>query len=413
MGVIRLQSKEIGNSMNKRRFAMLILFWLGCFVSESPAQDIVPQWVSEGPSIEGRSASFEVPLMILGTKLYVDVEIGGKLRRFVVDTGSPSMIDKALVNELGLDTVGTGHGRDAHGVIVESHIVQASIKIGGVSFHKVPMFSAPFSASAATKIFIGDGVLGSELLPLGVWQVDLRNSVLRFNTEASGLPFIKESQPAKLYSFGYPHAPILDVQFATRARSKAMLDTGSPTYFAISPDDYAGTAKAGGIGKKASGYGSLGGSLGGQAPDGDQLQVELKNLSLGKVPFGRVEAIRRESSPSLIGAKILEHFIVTLDSKSRTAYFFQFNNRMLAQTSFGFSLAFIEGISVALVWDGSEAKAAGLRPGMVLTSINGNRTELSPEGVQQSILALQEQEIHLEWNGGSATLKKKFCVVEE
>lgn len=404
---------KIGELMKKHPFAILILNLLVCLVSASHAQVTVPKWVSEGPSIERRPASFEVPLNIFGTKLYVDVEIAGKLRRFVVDTGSPSMIDKTLVKELGLDIVGTNHGRDAHGVIVESQVVQASIKIGGVSFHKVPMFSAPFSDSVATKQFIGDGVLGSELLPLGVWQVDLKNSVLRFNTEASNLPYIKESQQVKLYSFGYPHAPILDVQFAAKARSKAMLDTGSPTYFAISPDDYAGTAKAGGIGKEVSGYGSRGESLGGQAPNGDQLQVELKSLSLEKISLGRVEAIKRDLSPSLIGAKILEHFIVTLDSKSRTAYFLKYNDSKLAQTSFGFTLAFVGGISVALVWGGSEAEAAGLRPGIVLTSINGHRTELSPEGIQRAISALQEQEIHLEWNGGSATLKKKFRMIEE
>jgi hypothetical protein len=39
-------------------------------------------------------------LTVRGTKLFVTVEIGGKPRRFVVDTGSPSMISSTLVKEL-------------------------------------------------------------------------------------------------------------------------------------------------------------------------------------------------------------------------------------------------------------------------------------------------------------------------
>lgn len=377
------------------------------------AQKRVPQWISDGPFIEERLASFEVPLKFFASKLYVEIEIGGKLRRFVVDTGSPSMVDTALAKDLELDVVGTSKGKDAHGVVVKSDVVQTTIKLGGVSFHKVPMFLATFSASEAAKFLIGDGVLGSEVLALGAWQIDVKNSVLRFNTEVSRLPFIKNSKQSRLYDFGYPHAPIFDVQFAKKARSKAMFDTGSPTYFAISPDDFEGAKRGGGIGRILSGYGSSGSSLGGQAPNSDQLQAELKTLFLGEIALGRVGAIRRESSPSLIGAKLLEHFVVTFDSKSGVAYFTKYNDGPLADSSFGFSLAFNEGISVALVWDKSAAAMAGLCPGMALTSINGKETELSNEGIQSAISALQGNDIHLEWIGGSATLTQKLNILEK
>lgn len=393
------------------KFFVLISFTLIVSINTVYAQEKNPQWMLEGPFLEESSASFELPLKTLGTKLYVDVEIGGKVRRFVVDTGSPSMIDTALADELGMDAVGTSQGRDAHGVIIQSKIIQTTIKLGGISFHKTPMFCAPFSALETTKTFIGDGVLGSELLSLGTWQIDLKNSVLRFNTDISNLPFVKNAQQAKLYDFGYPHTPILDVHFVKKARSKAMFDTGSTAYFAISPDDLEGVSKEGGIGRTISGYGSPGGSLGGQAPESDQLQVELKTLSLGGVTLGRVGAVRRELSPSLIGAKVLKHFIVTFDSGSGVVYFSKYNDEPLAQSTFGFTLAFGKTVSIALVWDESAAAKAGLRPGMILTSINGKQPELSNEGIHNAISALHGEKIHLEWNGGSAILTRKSNIL--
>jgi hypothetical protein len=253
---------------------------------------------------------------------------------------------------------------------------------------------------------IGDGVLGSEILPLCAWQIDLPNSVLRCNTELEELSYVEKSARQRLYDFGYPHAPFLDVRFAREARSKAMLDTGSPAYLAISPPDLEGAGKAGGIGRTISGSGSLGGSLGGQAPSGDQVQAELKTFSIGSLDLGRVNATRREFPPSLIGASILEHFVVTLDFRSGYAWFSGYRDGPLARPSFGFSLAFEPRISVGLVWEDSPAARAGLRPGLPLTAINGEATSLSCDGIRGALQAMSGESIELEWEDGSASLSR-------
>ena len=371
------------------------------------AQNAPPKWATDGPYLDKPSASAEVPLTIIGTKLYAQVDIGGRQRRFVVDTGSPSMIDAALASELDLPVVGRNQGRDSHGVIIESKIVQSQFRLGGIQFRKVPMFVADFSGSEVTKLFIGDGVLGSELLPLAAWQMDLRNSVLRFETSTKRLPFVRNATKVPLHSFGYPHIPYLDVRFAKQARSKAMFDTGSPTYFAISAADLAGARKAGGIGRTINGFGSAGGSLGGQAAAAKQQQAEIKTLSIGGLKLGRVAAVRRELSPSLIGANMLEHFVVTLDARDRAAYFKQYRAGPFDRSTFGFTLSFDKAISVATVWDHSPAQAAGLQAGLQLDSINGVRTELTVEGIQRAISAMAGQQILLTWSSGSARLIRK------
>lgn len=397
----------------------MIKLFLGCLFGlmvnpgVADAQEKPPRWITEGPFVESDSFSIELPMEVVATKLYISVEIGGKPRRFVFDTGSPSMISAALAAELGLEVVDMRKGKDSHGTVIESNIVQADLTLNGVTFHKVPMFAADFSTSKAAQSILGDGVLGSEVLPLGAWQIDLPKSMLRCNTEVKELPNVKNATKERLYDFGYPHTPILDVQFAETAESKAMFDTGSPAYLAISPPDFAGAKRAGGIGRIISGYGSLGGTLAGQAPSGDQLQAELKTFSIGDVGLGRVAAIRRESPPSLIGASILEHFVITLDSRSGSAYFSKYREGPFSRPSFGFSLAFDEQILVALVWDDSPAAKAGLRAGQHLTSINGMATTLSGDGIRRALKAMSGQTIELEWEGGAATLTRKPQIFQQ
>ena len=185
-----------------------------------------------------------------------------------------------------------------------------------------------------------------------------------------------------------------------------MFDTGSPTFSALSPADLAGAKQARAIGKTRTGVGSGGRSLGGQAPSQTQLQVELKKLSVGQLEFGRVAAIRRDGAPSLLGARLLERFMVTFDAGAGDAYFLKYEDGLFAQADFGFSPAFGDEITVAMVWDDSSAAQAGLKPGLHLTAINGVPTEASSDGIQRVIEAMEGTTIALEWEGGSAQLKR-------
>ncbi|WP_196159344.1 retropepsin-like aspartic protease [Reinekea sp. G2M2-21] len=387
--------------------AAALLPLLFMFSASANANSQPPVWLTEGPVLAQPSASFDVPLDVFATKLYVQVNIAGKERRFVVDTGSPSMIDKALAHELGLVSVGRSQGTDAHGAVIRSDIVQADLQIGGVEFRRVPMVTADFSSNPLTATFIGDGVLGSELLPLGAWQIDLQQSILRFRTETQQLPNLNRAKKLKLYQFGYPFSPIFDVTFAKKARSKAMLDTGAPTYFNLSPADLEGARKAGGVGQTRTGFGSAGSSLGGQAADAEQRQVMLNSLSLGNLKLGAVVSETRDGSPSLIGARMLAHYIVTLDSTAGVAYFKAFSDAPFAYSDFGFSLALGDHISIGLVWQNSAASAAGLKPGTVLTAINSVPVDASSEGLRHALTAMAGDEISLTWKGGAVTLTDK------
>lgn len=370
-----------------------------------------PKPIPEGPYVDESQFSFELPLEILANKLLVEVEVGGIPRRFLFDTGSPSMMSKDLAAQLGLDVIETRQGRDSHGAIVETDLVRTDFTIGGTTFRDVPVFAAEFPRTAQCLF---EGVLGSELLPLCAWQIDLPDSRLRCSTEIAKLDHVGAATKQPLHDFGYPHAPVLDVRFARKARSKALFDTGSPGYLAISPPDFGGASRNGGVGRTVSGAGSLGGSMGGLAPVREQRLVELKTLDIGNVQLGRADAVLRESAPSLIGASMLEHFVITLDSRNAAAYFERYRDGPLVRASYGLGLSFEDQPSVSLVWDGSPAAAAGLRVGQRVTSINAEPTDTSCTGIRNAMRAMSDGDtLEIEWDGGAATLSRERALPDQ
>lgn len=361
-----------------------------------------PAWMTEGPRVEQDAISFELPLETVGNMLFVEVELGGAPRRFLFDTGSPSMMSAQLATTLELEVVDRRQGRDSHGAVVDTDVVQADLALGGTVVHKVPFFVAEFPKPAQCLF---DGVLGSEVLPLCAWQIDLPDGVLRCSSDLASLDHVDETKRLPLHDFGYPHAPILDIRFAREATSKALFDTGSPEYLAISPPDLGGARRNDAVGASIAGHGSLGASLGGRAPQKDQFRVQLRSLAIGDVQLGRVDAVVRESPPSLIGASMLEHFVVTLDPRTRAAWFDRYRDGPYARASYGFGLAFEDGVSVSLVWDESPAAAAGLQVGQQLSSINGQPATTSCAGIRSAMRAMSTGDrIDLAWETGEATL---------
>lgn len=348
-----------------------------------------PKWITEGPHVEQTAIAFELPLNVLATKLFVEVDVGGKPRRFVFDTGSPSMLSKALAAELGLKVIDKRQGRDAHGAIIDTEIAQTELTLAGTTFRKVPVFIAEFPSTAQCLF---DGVLGSELLPLCAWQIDLPAGKLRCNSQVSALEHTESATKLPLHTFGYPHTPILDIQFAEKAKSKAMFDTGAPEYLTISSADYEGAKRHDGINKSLTGEGSLGGSLGGTAKSRDQRLAQLPDLRIANLSLGKVVAPMRELSPSLLGASLLEHFIVTLDTRSSTAYFDAYRDGPFFRSSFGFGFDFESGPLVSLVWDDSPAAKAGLKPGQRITELNGKTLDQSCESIRYAMQTIAEQD---------------------
>tara|TARA_B100000242_G_scaffold98099_1_gene67442 strand:- start:82 stop:282 length:201 start_codon:yes stop_codon:yes gene_type:complete len=55
------------------------------------------------------------------------------------------------------------------------------ITLGGTSFYDVPVMVHDYGGLPLGKWYLPNGVIGSELLPGGVWRIDLSNHLLKMS----------------------------------------------------------------------------------------------------------------------------------------------------------------------------------------------------------------------------------------
>jgi len=186
-----------------------------------------------------------------------------------------------------------------------------------------------------------------------------------------------------------------------------MFDTGESALFTISPQDWEGVRQTSRGHQQVEGMGSLGGSLGGKAKSRPQLRVELKKLKIGDIPFGRVDSVVRAVAPSLLGASVLDHFIVTLDYHLNTAYFDRFAERAKVGSSFGFGMDFEQDPTISLVWEGSPAAKADLKVGESVVAINDETIQSNCPSLKRTMKILaEENSVQLDLQNRKLTLTR-------
>lgn len=354
-----------------RYAASLLIASLLATIGDARGQE-PPAWSMITPSVEATGFVQELPIEVLLTKLFLELELGGRPRSVVFDTGSPSVLSKPLATELGLEIIDTIQAVDANGTPVNHEVaVLDELRLGELRVRNIPVIVADLSkAPIASCLF--DAVLGSEILQVCNWQIDVVGRTLTCADRLEDLPFIDGSASVPLRVFGYPFSPMVDTEFQSGMTSVAMLDTGSPEYVALTMAELEDLERTGAVERSAMvrGFGSAGESLGGVGQDQEAFLLSLSRLWIGNLELVDVVARTREEAPSLIGASLFEHYVVTLAYPSKRAFFHQSSEAPLRRTTFGFGPDFSpQEVTASFVWDGSPADMAGIHPGDKLSRI--------------------------------------------
>ncbi|MEP3422404.1 MAG: retropepsin-like aspartic protease [Erythrobacter sp.] len=272
-------------------------------------------------AVERDGAVTTVPLILFRGKYALDAALNGIERRFIFDTGSPTMISRELADALDLTIIGSNTGRDANGRAVTTQIaIVDRLEIGGATFRSVPVLIADFGVADPNGCFFDGGVIGSEIFPGSVWHIDADREALQIAATAGDLELPNSDQPedavieAQLYDYGYPHAPILDYGFGDFS-DKALFDTGNSDTIVLFDRIIPEAIREGAIvdGTVNEGRGSHGVSAGGAGAITDLIRFDIQGVRIGETALERQRGTTRSAPPSLIGLGLLASHNVTLD----------------------------------------------------------------------------------------------------
>ncbi|WCL52918.1 retropepsin-like aspartic protease [Gimibacter soli] len=358
--------------------AALILLSQAAPAADKSLKDIL----AAPPVIERKAPATSVPVKVRAGKLFVEAAANGQTRQFIFDTGSPTILTRRFADTLALTYVGQNTGVDANGAKVTMDIaVLDQLSIGDVEFRKVPVLVFDYSGLPLAPCIFDGGVIGSEIFPGSVWQIDAGKGRLSVAKDASALGIKQPLVRTRLYDFGYPHAPIVDYK-AGNIADKALFDTGSTAEVSLFSGVYENPTVQAAIlpGSMKAGRGSEGTSAGGTGAATDLARFELSRISLGSKAIQDLHGTTRSVPPTLLGAGLLQRYIVSLDYTKGEFILEKRAEAAPARKQAGYAVTLgADHASVTQLFHGSEAEAAGLKLGDQVIALQGQSLQVSSD----------------------------------
>ena len=314
-----------------------------------------------------------IPIDVWADKIFLSAAVDGENRRFILDSGSPTMLTQAVAEGLNLEIIGQNQGQDANGNIVETDIaIVDRIEIGGMTIRNVPVFIFDPSNLELGHCLLDGGILGSEIMALVNWQIDARGNRLIVTDDVGDLERVKDAASAPMRVFGYPNYPIVEHGINGQFTDNALFDTGSSELLHLNERAYDHLRKEKILEKPIStAEGTFGTSAGGRGSDTTFYQAMLDELSIGELSLRDISAWTRPQAPTLIGARIFRSHVITLNYADSRIHFSSYDDPDPATDGHGFRPYFLDGnVYVGFLAQSSAADKAGLRLHDQIVAIN-------------------------------------------
>ncbi|HTE34162.1 MAG TPA: aspartyl protease family protein [Chryseolinea sp.] len=297
------------------------------------------------------------------------VNINGKKRRFMIDTGAPLSISVALQAELKCPIAFKTTLRDSNGDTSGIEIVRVpELSIGDIKFREVPALVMDL----AQPVFLCDsidGLIGSNLLRSLAIQFNKPEQRIYFADNADSFAITGKSIMTSMRLDEAQSNPIIAVRINGLMTDSTLYDTGDKTLYTVSNlmlDSFSGKPEMNvsilATGKGTSGQGVV-------ARFNNDFITRLARIDSINIGTRDIQNIYTEPTPdniSRMGRGLWNYGLVTLDYPGKNFYFTPFREKQVAATPGGFGFKYQERnnkLLVTVVWNNSSAFALGLRPG--------------------------------------------------
>ncbi len=300
----------------------------------------------------------ELPFQFINGEINIDVEIEGKMRNFIFDTGAGfTILDSAFATTIKTSALMSSKLNDAAKVKKSTEIVQLeNLTLSGINFKPVTVGIINLkkvSESACTHI---DGIIGFNMIEKLFWQIDYQKKIITFTDKKEMLTIDKDSKV---------------LNFSVKGRAmKVKLKSGETELGDLTFDTgFNGTirvlekkAKNVSVGLKSlNQYGIRTGAFS-QLLDTERL-VSQPKLLLGGVELNNQVIGLGNRASVLVGNNFFKDYVVTIDCKANQAFLSPVKEAAKdKKNTYGFGMLTKEGkVIVSSLLQNSEADKAGLK----------------------------------------------------
>lgn len=286
-------------------------------------------------------------------KVIVKSTLNGKVYRFIVDTGAPNVITKALFKELNPTVLSKIQAQDGNGKMDSITVVRLNeITLGNVVFNGVPALVS--NDSFIFDCHHVDGFIGSNMLRNSIVQFSSKDHKMILTDQASKLPLNKKYASDLVVNLAQS-SPYFKVKVKGEDKGivELLFDLGMEGLYDLSLRHYSILEKEKIFTVLAKSKGSRVMSLNGIASDTTLYQLRLPELNVNGAILKNVSVQTTASSNSRIGSDLLKYGLVTLDYKNKKFYFDPFESSVdLYKKELPISITLKDNkMVIGVIWD--------------------------------------------------------------
>ena len=326
----------------------------------------------------GRRSTGPLPIEIFdGSRIFVNVTVGGRPVAAMIDSGAASsVVDAAFASEAGVRSAGGGAAIGAAGTAAVAIGSAKDVKVGTLTLEALPLAVMDLSGISAQIGHSLGMVIGRDLFDQIVVTIDARARTITLTDPGAFTPE-KGAVAVGLQAEGPLRTVAAEVEGGAPARLH--FDIGNGTPLVLYPSYWRRVGLAEGRRASKTLVGGVGGSVAADV-------TAVRSLSFGGVQFRDVPTILMPATGGAgdtslvdgnIGLPVLSRFRFSVDyphdrlwlapaTTTRTEAFERDRSGLGVQAG-------TSGLTVRIVAPDSPASSAGLRPGDVIVAVN-NRT---------------------------------------
>lgn len=257
-------------------------------------------------------------------KLVVQASVNGVKGRFLLDTGAPCCISHSFAQKVGVVAGRSLQGEDSNGQSVQANLlVLDSLQLGSISFKQLQVLQWA-EGSVPEQLGI-DGIVGYNLMRLGIVKFDGRNRHFTFTTALrppSSGKFDLDAVPSQAIPLvPHPYLPVLPINMGNNVSDSVMFDTGAVALYEMSAQSYHRLKHTQGIVTLASGRGVLSLGAAGVEQASEKFRIKIPKFTLGSSSFADATTITTNARHSRLGADLLRYGDVIIDFGRQLFYY--------------------------------------------------------------------------------------------
>ena len=190
---------ESKNKLDKMKLAKVSIYLITLILINSCALNKAAKYLKEGKT-EQENFTNTLSFELKKGWIIVPVKIENKTYRFIVDSGTPTLVSKELAQSLNMKVIDSVDASDVYNKAKKNKYARLeNIEIGNIDFVGIAALINDFNATPIWASLNVDGFIGSNLMQHAIWDIDFKEKQITITDNESNLNLPKDIIENKMF----------------------------------------------------------------------------------------------------------------------------------------------------------------------------------------------------------------------